>query len=324
MRSVILPFLGLLAAFSVPAAAAPRHVIVIAMENKDADATSGKSHGYIYGNMESAPYLNGVLAKQGARALNFNDGLPGYNSEPHYIVMEAGTHSFADTTFTCDNDPAKSCSYLFGSPNWTKSTDHLTAQIEAANPPLSWMTYQEDIDPETTGACPVRSAGNYAAKHNPFVFFADVAGAPPAADNAHCIAHTRDLEQFNADMQSGELANYVFITPNLCHDMHGHKGCEKDSVATGDQFLAAFLPPLLDWAGRNEAVVFVVWDEGGKSLKLPFYAAGPGIRAGHESRIDYSHRSVVKTIERIFGLPVLDAVKSASDLADMFEPGVLP
>jgi hypothetical protein len=324
-RLLILPVLAALAAMSLPAAAAPiRHVIVIAMENKDAEKESTKSEGYIYGNDRSAPYLNGELARQGARALNFNDGLPGYNSEPHYIVMEAGTHSFADTTFTCDNDPDKSCNYLFGTPNWTSSPDHLTAQLEAASPPLSWMTYQEDIDPKTTGACPVNSAGTYAAKHNPFVFFSDIAGSPPSADNAHCIAHTRDLSRFSADMRAGKLANYVFITPNLCHDMHGTKGCRDDTVAQGDGFLKSFLPPVIDWARMNDAVVFVVWDEGRKGLKIPFYAAGAGVKAGHESKVDYSHRSVVKTIGRIFGLPPLDAVKSANDLGDMFEPGALP
>ena len=36
-----------------------------------------------------------------------------------------------------------------------------------------------------------------------------------------------------ADMQSGQLANYVFITPNLCHDMHGETGCSDNTVAAG-------------------------------------------------------------------------------------------
>lgn len=316
--------LSILAALALPAAAAPKHVIVIAMENKDADKPSGKSHSYVYGNAKSAPYLNGTLAAQSARAANFVDELPGYNSEPHYIVMEAGTNVFADTTFSCDNDPGSSCSHFFRTPNWTKSTDHLTAQIEAARPPLTWMTYQEDISPRTTGACPVNSAGQYAAKHNPFVFFADTAGAPPAADNAHCIAHTRNLDQFMADMQGGKLANYVFITPNLCHDMHGHGGCGDDTVADGDTFLQGFLPPVLAWAKNNEAVVFVTWDEGKKGLKLPFYAAGAGVKAGYEGKVEYSHRSIIKTVERIFGLPTLESVKSANDLADLFAPGTLP
>ena len=314
--------LACLVALHAGATAAPRHVIVIAMENKDAGKTAGNSRGYIYGNTKDAPYLNGPLAAGAARATNFTDELSAYNSQPHYVAMEAGTNTFADTTFTCDNDPLKSCSYLFGEPNWTRSTEHLVTQIEAAK--RSWMTYQEDIDPKTTGTCPVRSAGHYVAKHNPFVYFADVAGAPPDRDNAYCIAHTRELGRFLGDMQSGKLASYVFITPNLCHDMHGGPSCGGNAVAIGDDFLNAFLPPVVGWAKQNDAVVFVVWDEGQRGLKLPFYAAGAGVKEGYESKAAYSHRSVVKTIARIFGLPQLASVKTANDLADMFKPGVLP
>jgi phosphatidylinositol-3-phosphatase len=325
MRSTeFLTVFACLAALATSAAAAPRHVIVIAMENKDGERAGGKSRGYIYGNTEDAPYLNGALAAEGARATNFTDELTAYNSQPHYIAMEAGTNRFADTTFTCDNDPAKPCSYLYSQPNWTKSTEHLTAQMEAAHPPVSWMTYQEDIDPKTTGACPVHSAGLYAAKHNPFVYFADAAGAPPARDNARCIAHTRSLAQFMPDLAAGRLASYVFVTPNLCHDMHGARGCRDNTVAEGDDFLKEFLPPVIGWARQNDAVVFLVWDEGKKGLKLPFYAVGSGVKSGYQGKLPYSHRSLVKTVERIFGLPELEPVKSANDLSDLFEPGTLP
>ena len=104
----IIRLLVLLAAFAgagLPAAAAPKHVIVIAMENKDGEKAGDKSRSYIYGNTRDAPYLNGTLAAQGARATNFIDELSAYKSQPHYIVMEAGTNVFDDTTFTCDNDP---------------------------------------------------------------------------------------------------------------------------------------------------------------------------------------------------------------------------
>ncbi|MCA3560679.1 MAG: hypothetical protein IOC82_06565 [Aestuariivirga sp.] len=316
--------LACLACLAMPACAAPNHVIVIAMENTDGGKAGDKSHGYIYGNVKDAPYLNGELARKAARALNFTDELPAYNSQPHYIAMEAGTNKFADTTFTCDNDPAKPCRYFSGQSNWTKSPEHLTAQMETATPPVSWMTYQQGIDPRTTGACPVHSAGLYAAKHNPFVYFADVAGAPPAEDNAHCIEHTRELGQFMADMKAGKLASYVFITPNLCNDMHGAPGCRGNDVRQGDDFLKGFLPPVIDWAETNRAVVFVVWDEGKRGLKLPFYAAGAGVKEGYVGKAAYSHRALVKTIGRIFGLPELDTVKSANDLSDLFQPGALP
>lgn len=320
-----LVFFFVLVALAAPVHAAPRHVIVIAMENKDAAEIHPGTRSYIYGNTRDAPYINGELMQQASRASFFVDELLKERSQPHYILMEAGRATFDDTRFNCDNDPGESCDLLSGRPNWTKSREHLTAQIEAArNPKLTWMTYQEGLEPDKTGACPVHSAGLYAAKHNPFVYFSDIAGEPPDASNAHCIAHTRDLRQFVADMKANTLANYVFVTPNLCNDMHGARQCGKKDVATGDAFLKSFLPPVLSWAQQNKAVVFVLWDEGRAGKTLPFFAAGWGVKPNHESKVRYSHRSVLRTIERILGLPTLAAVADAPDLSDMFEPGVLP
>ena len=106
--------------------------------------------------------------------------------------------------------------------------------------------------------------------------------------------------------------------------MHGAPGCQRDKVANGDRFLKAFLPPIIDWARNNKAVIFVIWDEGATAKTLPFFATGWGIKANYQSKVRYSHRSIIKTVERIFGLPVLEAVKDANDFADMFKPGILP
>lgn len=313
-----------LLALASPCLAAPRHVIVIAMENKDATESDVGGRGFIYGNMRDAPYINGVLAPQAARAEKFIDELVKDRSQPHYILMEAGRSAFEDTRFKCDNDPLTNCDFMLGRQNWTKSREHLTAQIEASRERgLSWMTYQEGIDPKTTGACPIHSSDRYAAKHNPFVYFGDVAGEPPSADNANCIAHTRDLGQFAGDMAAGKLASYVFVTPDLCNDMHGASGCKGSDVAAGDRFLKEFLPPVLDWAQANKAVIFVVWDEGSVSKTIPFYAVGWGVKAGYVSTVRYSHRAMLRTVERIFGLPALDAVKNVPDMEDMFEAGAL-
>lgn len=321
----ILGVLAALLALANPCFAAPKHVIVIAMENKDAAPANARTRNFIYGNVKDAPFINNTLSRQAARASNFVDELMAERSQPHYILMEAGRTTFADTSFTCDNDPLKSCDLFSRRPNWTKSREHLTAQIEdARRPALTWMTYQEGLDPKSTGACPIRSSGLYAAKHNPFVYFSDVAGEPPSSKSANCIAHTRDLSRFAEDMASNSLANYVFISPNLCHDMHGALSCPGEKVAKGDAFLRSFMPPLLTWARANKAVVFIVWDEGNASDRIPFYAAGWGVKPNYESKLRYSHRSLLKTVERMLGLPELESVSDAADLSDMFEPGVIP
>ena len=283
---------------------AARTVFVIPMENEPSSA--------IYGNTNQAPYINGLFAAA-ARATMFHDELPSLASEPHYLWMEAGTNSFADKTFLTDDNPSAS--------NSTTSTAHLVTQLTTAG--LSWMAYQEDIAADT---CPIGGVGQYAPKHDPFVFFTDVAGNPPSASNAGCKAHHKPYSRFAADLAAGTLASYVFITPNLCNDMHGSFGCpgNNSDIKSGDNWLAAQLPPILSYAQAHDSVVFLVWDEGDSSNLVPFLALGPHVKVGTTSSVSYSHSSMVKSVEEMLGVPVLPSVASANDLADLFQAGHFP
>lgn len=304
--------LGLLlaSALGLPAAQASviQHVFVITMENTDASQ--------IYGNTASAPYINNTLLPNYAHSTNWNDELPSLASEPHYIWMEAGTNAFADHTFTTDNDPSRK--------NSTNSTAHLVTQIKNALGGVTWMTYQEDQN-ANTGSCPVVSSGFYAAKHNPFVFFQDVAGNPPSKTNAYCSAHSKPYSSLAADLAANNIASYVFITPNLCNDMHGATGCPNSNrIRSGDDWLNAQLPQIINWANLHSSVIFITWDEGGSTTKMPFLAIGPGVKANYTGTVSYDHRSLIKSVEEIFGLPFLSTVSGASDLADLFQAGFFP
>ena len=202
----------------------------------------------------------------GARATSFIDELPvGSPSEPHYVWMEAGTNVFADRTFTTDSAPSAS--------NSTASTAHLATQIVAAG--LSWTAYQEGID-ATTGSCPIAGSGFYAPKHDPFVFFRDVAGSPPAKTTRLARRTSRTCRPWLAISRPARSPNYVFITPNLCHDMHGASGCpDSNWIRAGDTWLGENLPPILSFAEAHAGVVFVLWDEGDATGHLPFVALGP-------------------------------------------------
>src|SRR4029078_8499610 len=162
--------------------------------------------------------------------------------EPHYVWMEAGTNKFSDVTFTGDSDPS--------SGNSTKNTAHLTTQMMAASPPIIWMGAMEGLN-SSTGACPTSSSGMYAAKHDPFIFFQDIAGSPPSKSNALCGAPHAAFTSGQALVQ-GTVAQYTFISPNLCHDMHGDSGCPSgDPIAAGDAWLGATPPPPLAHADAH-------------------------------------------------------------------------
>lgn len=288
-----------------------KQVFVITMENESAAAIYGSS---------SAPYLNGTILPRYARSNSFSDPLPdSIPSEPHYIWMEAGTNQFSDTTFTGDADPSAS--------NSTRSTAHLVTQMQTASPSVSWLSFQEGLN-SSTGSCPIHSAGFYAAKHDPFVFFQDVAGSPPSASDPTCAAHHRayTTAAFSQALAQGTVAQYNFITPDLCNDMHGASGCiGSDDILRGDQWLQTNLPPLIDYVDAHSGVIFIVWDEpvGGSTL-IPFLAIGPQVKANYASSVSYTHGSLTRSVEEIFGLPVLPTVANANDLRDLFNPGFFP
>jgi phosphatidylinositol-3-phosphatase len=285
-----------------------QHVFVIAMENHDASQVYGSS---------SAPYINNTLLPTYAHSTNFNDELAlSIPSEPHYLWMEAGTNAFSDHTFTGDSDPSSS--------NSTSDTNHLATQIKNATNGVTWRTYQEGLN-STTGACPIQSSGFYGAKHDPFVFFKDVAGNPPSKTNSYCTAHHKAYSAFAADLAANDVASYTFITPNLCNDMHGASGCpDSNTVRSGDTWLSTELPRLISYANAHAGVIFITWDEGSSTLKMPFIAVGPGVKTGYTGTVSYTHSSVIKSVDAILQLPTLSRVSSANDLSDLFKSGQYP
>jgi hypothetical protein len=286
-----------------------KFVFVVAMENHDASQ--------IYGNTTDAPYINNTLIPKYAHATNFNDDLAAsVPSEPHYVWMEAGTNAFSDHTFTTDNDASAS--------NSTSSTAHLVTQIKNATNGVTWMAYQEGIN-STTGACPITTSGFYHAKHNPFVFFQDVSGNPPSKTNAYCDAHHKDYSALAADLTNVAVKSYNFITPNQCHDMHGQSGCpSSNTIKSGDDWLKANLPPLITFANAHAGAIFITWDEGSSTTKMPFLAVGPGVKVGYAGGVSYNHGSIVKSAEKILNLSVLSKVSGNNDLADLFKAGSYP
>jgi len=281
-----------------------KHVFVIVMENEDSSS--------IYGDAK-APYINSLL-ETSAHTLKFADELPGpIPSEPHYVYMEAGTNAFSDHTFTTDEDPSAA--------NSTSSPKHLVTQMKAKG--VTWRSYVENRT-VATGACPIVSAGLYAAKHVPFVFFHDVAGSPPSSTAAPCVNHTSPFTDLARDIAAKSVPGYAFITPNLCDDMHGATGCVGNEITLGDTWLKQNLPALIAYAKANAGVIFITWDEAESTPYMAFIAVGPGVKPGYASSVAYDHGSMLKSVEGIFGLPYLATVTHKNDLADLFKAGAYP
>jgi phosphatidylinositol-3-phosphatase len=245
----------------------------------------------------NAPYINSLL-QIGAHAENYTNE-DTHPSEANYIWMEAGD----DLDISDNDDPFE---------NYRTTKHHLTNQLESVG--VTWRAFPEGIDGT---ACPTQSAGDFKAKHTPFVFFEDVTDGRHTA-SARCMEHVRPYWEL---LSNG--AQYNFITPSQCHDMHDADGCETpDRVTNGDRWLSRELPQILATdAYREGGAVFIVWDEGNDDADEPLglIALSPFAKPGHSSSIPYSHGSLVRTMQDIFAVrPYLRDASRAKPLSDLF------
>jgi phosphatidylinositol-3-phosphatase len=253
-----------------PAADAPIRVALIVMENEE--------YGDIIGSA-ATPYINSLARRYALASSMFAISHP---SLPNYLALTAGS------TFGINSD-CTDCSVAATS---------LPGQLSAAG--ISWQAFMEDLPrPCFTGP----QAGQYAKKHDPFLYF-----RPLLASSSQC-AHVVGLPQLAAEEHGHSLPRFIWITPNLCHDMHD---C---SPAVGDRFLATLVPSLLASLGRN-GLLFLTWDEGSSNEGCCRLAAGghvvtilagPGARRATRLRTPVDHYSTLQTIEDLLGLPRLRA-----------------
>jgi phosphatidylinositol-3-phosphatase len=246
----------------------PAHIAVIVMENHE--------YGDIIGS-GSTPYITGLASRYALATQMYAVSHP---SLPNYLTLTGGS------TFGIDSD----CT------DCIVHASSLIDQLERAR--VSWRAYMEDLPhPCFTGA----SSGGYAKKHDPFVYYTRIARA-----SARC-ARVVPLTRLGVDERARSLPRFLWITPNLCHDMHD---CD---TATGDRFLSTLVPPLLRTLGRH-GLLLITWDEGSSDERCCRLAAGghvatilagPGARGGARMSTPTDHYSVLQTIEDVLRMPRL-------------------
>ena len=253
----------------------PAHIAVIVMENHE--------YGDIIGS-RAAPYLNSLAQRYGLATGMYAITHP---SLPNYLGLIGGS------TFGIDSD-CTDCSV---------DATALVDQLERAH--RSWRAYMEDLPRAAGGgragshSCFAgASAGDYAKKHDPFAYFTRI-----TRSRTRC-ANIVPLSRLAFDERAGSLPRFVWITPNLCHDMHD---C---SVSTGDRFLSGLVPALLNALGPR-GLLFLTWDEGSSDAgccrlasggHIVTIVAGAGVRAHARLATPTDHYSVLQTIEDLLGL----------------------
>ena len=104
--------------------------------------------------------------------------------------------------------------------------------------------------------------------------------------------------------------------------MHNSSGCATaDRIRNGDAWLAQNLPAILQSKRYQQGgVVFLTWDESeGGEHPIGMIVLSPLAKGGgFISHTKYYHSSFVRTVEEIFGVPLLRDAKNQPNLSDLF------
>ena len=248
---------------------APAHVLLVVEENHE--------FGQVIGSRQ-APFLN-RLAGTGSLLTSYY--AVGHPSLPNYLALIGGD------TFGIHRD-CTSCRLR---------ATNLVDQLERAG--ISWKAYYQDLP--TPGA-EVTRAGAYTVEVDPFLFFDDVRASPARRQ------HVVPLSQLNTDLAAGRLPRFAVVAPDLWHDMHS------GSVAVADRFLRRLCDRLSASPAWPETRLILTFDEGTSRHgidgtpgggRVATLIVGAGVPAGARDERPYDHYSLLRSIERLYGLPAL-------------------
>jgi hypothetical protein len=290
-------------------------------------------------------------------------------SEPNYLWAEAGTN-FGVLN---DNDP-----FSANGPTNQNTSLHLTNLL--AQTGKTWRSYQEDIDltpnasgqltnvplPRAQWTVPLASLSgvfatgffnefnqanqfNYAAKHNPMVFFTDTNGGNNPNTTNPLSTQYAPLQQLLTDLANNTVADYNWITPNQFNDMHttlsaGYKGLTGDpaKIRQGDDFLSQIVPAIMaSDAYKNHGVIIIWFDESEQdgvtndnpddfNHTIAEIVISPRAHKNvdglpYASPVNFTHSSDLRTMQEVFHVgPLLGDAANANDLSDLFQPGAVP
>jgi hypothetical protein len=336
------------------------HIFYIMMENHGTDQ--------IIGNTADAPNINQLASKYGLATNYFgvtHPSLPNYlaaisgdfqgiwddckagvgvTCAPEEFVPDSG-----DATATVLLTPAEIASssakpHLFDGAN-------LVDKLEAKR--LTWRAYVQSIPGvgSTVEYAPVDVVAGvsvprklYAQKHDPFMYFSDI------RNDSQRMKRIVPFDGLAHDLAKGDIPNFVWISPDQCHDMHGvsaanaaalgipdcaspESGLDHKVIALGDAFLKTTVDAIMhSRAWRENSAIVIAWDENDYSgtqgcCSAPLGAGGDVLGGGHapalvitsrharHQSVDtaYNHYSLLGTIQRLWDLDCLGATCAFDD-----------
>ena len=244
-----------------------RHVFVIMMENTSYSDLLNPSN-------TNTTFIQSLASTYGL-ATNYY-GVT-HTSLPNYVAVSSGS-----TWGSNADDEAQADQGYF---------NHLSLFDQLSQSGVSWRGYMESMpsagytgnygacsNPAPDPDCTSSSTGTalYVRKHNPFMQYPDIFNNPAVADNVV------PLTQLTRDLNTGRVADFNWITPNICNDMHGGApSCPYPNSPTdanqaalyqdGNNFLNTWVTAIMSSrAWTDNSAIFITWDEGGYGDDAPY------------------------------------------------------
>jgi phosphatidylinositol-3-phosphatase len=287
-----------------------RHVFLIIGENTQLSQL----------NKTNAPYLLNTLAPASAWFTNY--WATTHYSESNYVAMTSGQFT------PCQQKDGKASSCH-------QDVDNLFHQLYTAG--RTFTTWSESMPSPcyllNTGSD--ASLNHYAAKHNPQLFFDNVEGDAVTAvgsggwvdvntqGGTFCQSTNiatggtgpNDMGGFNTALatNASTISDFNLVIPNECEDAHSNCKPAGNPILQFDAFLAREVPLIQAYIDAHGGTLIVTFDEGvtsspkravkfGDGGNVAWLAWGPQVSGGTVIGTEYTHYSMLRTLEDGFGV----------------------
>jgi phospholipase C len=150
------------------------------------------------------------------------------------------------------------------------------------------------------------------------------------ADNATMMANLKPTGQFLTDMRAGKMPDVSYLIGNDTENEH-----PPYSISSGEQWVESTIGAIQASPYWGSTVILITWDDYGgwydhvvppqvdkygDGLRVPLLMVSPFAKQGYIDHTFSDHSSILKFIERVFGLPSLTQRDAgASDLMDALD-----
>jgi phospholipase C len=240
------------------------HVFVIMMENTS------------YSDLLSPSNPNTTFIQSLATTYGLETDYYGvtHTSLPNYVAISSGS-----TWGSNNDDEAQANDGYF---------NHLSLFDQLDQAGVSWKAYMESMpavgytgnygDCTSGPDCTSSDTGTalYVRKHNPPMQYPNVFNNSQLADNVV------PLTELTSDLNSRNVPQFVWISPNVCNDMHGgapacpYPNSPSDPAQAtlyqdGNTFLKTWVTAIMNSrAWTDNSAIFITWDEGGYEDSSPY------------------------------------------------------